>query len=471
MNMKKNIIYRSIALVGILLMSSCNSFLNIKPKGELIPENAEDYEAMLNAGNVLKTAESYPSFRTDDAYIPEESPAPDFFPITRTMSATLLAVYTFEKDIFGDAETDYYYTQAYENIFYYNVIISKIMDSGEATEAQKLSIRSEAYMGRAMEYLNLINGYAVQYDAKTAGTDLGVPLILSDDISVQNLTRATVKEVYDQIINDLNEALKYLGDRPKINAFRASKPAALGILARTYLYMGDYENALKYSLQGLSLRSTLLDMKKYKVIYPNRAIGRTNLPTRHDNPENIFIRLAPYVFGNSKSVYASKDLLDIFDQKHDQRFALYYSNNPFGIPLGDDYLYLPYLYANLGITTPEMYLTAAECEARLGQVNAALRHLNTLRENRILGNTPLNITDKEDLLVEVLKERRREFALIGNYRFIDLRRLNKEDKFAKTVTHKAGDKTYTLEPNSPRYTLQFPNKVMRMNEKSLVPNP
>lgn len=468
--MKKNILFISSVLWITLTLTSCNDFLNIKPKGEIIPETVEDYEATLNYPDVLKSADSFPVFLTDDAYIPETSKYPDYFPIIRTLQQSTLAAYTFQKDIFGDANKDYYYTQSYANIYYYNVIISNIMDAIDGTDKEKKSIQSEAYLGRAFEYLNLVNVYAVQYDPKTAATDPGVPLILTEDITQTNLTRASVQEVYDQILSDLTEALKYLPEKPKINAFRGSQIVGNGLLARVYLYMGNYEKALEYARLSLKENSTLLNLLDYKVVNPRFAIGRIDVPSRNNNPENIYIRLAQYVFGNSQAVYASQDLMNIFDKENDQRFILYYTNEPYGISL-DESLFIPFIEVNHGISTAEIYLIAAECEARLGQVNMALEHLNTLRDHRIKNNTHLTLTDKDQVLNEVLKERRREFAMIGNYRFIDLRRLNKDPKLAKTVTHIANDKTFTLEPNSPRYTLQFPNKVMRMNKESLVPNP
>lgn len=51
--------------------------------------------------------------------------------------------------------------------------------------------------------------YGKQYDARTAGTDLGVPLMLEGDINKQE-ARATVAQVYERIFEDLNEALTLL---------------------------------------------------------------------------------------------------------------------------------------------------------------------------------------------------------------------------------------------------------------------
>ena len=98
-------------------------------------------------------------------------------------------------------------------------------------------------VGRAFEYLTLVNAYANHYDPSTAATDPGVPLMLDKNINKTNLQRATVQEVYDQIKADLDEAAPNLPEKPVLNAYRASKPVGYGMLARMYLYMGDYKKS------------------------------------------------------------------------------------------------------------------------------------------------------------------------------------------------------------------------------------
>ena len=113
-----------------------------------------------------------------------------------------------------------------------------------------------------------------------------------------------------------------------------------------------------------------------------------------------------------------------------------------------------------------MYLTAAECEVRIGSVDRAMELLNKLRANRIEGYEPMTAAgmDREKVLDEVLLERRREFALRGMFRFIDLRRFAKDPKRAVTVTHNTGDgQTESITADDPRFTLPIPQVVLRIN--------
>ena len=133
-------------------------------------------------------------------------------------------------------------------------------------------------------------------------------------------------------------------------------------------------------------------------------------------------------------------------------------------------LWRPWFEQNMGITTSEMYLVAAECEARQGNIGRAMELLNKLRNNRIVDNKALTAANREEALKLVLEERRREFALTGLTRFIDLKRLNLDSRFAKTVVHHVVGKDLTLPPNDPRWALPIPARPLRFN-KSMLPNP
>ena len=449
------------------MLTGCNDYLDIKPKGEKIPKTVTDYETLLNYESVQKVSDTYPTYLTDDVYLPDVAQG-TATPGLNSVDQSILNLYLFKKDVFGEAQDDGFWFASYNRIYYYNTVIDNIMDAEGPSEQQKHSIRAEALISRALEYLYLVNGYAKHYDVHTADTDPGVPLILDEDISKKNLVRASVKDVYAQIQSDLQAALPNLPAQPKGNAFRASKAAGYGILAKMYLYMGNYAEALKAANAVLEMNNSLLDLKKYAVVKVQSSIGRTNVPQDIDNPENIYIKFAPYVYGLSSKVFGSDELISLFSED-DMRLQVYFTKNFRNIPT-DKYVWAPYLRANLAVSSPEIYLIAAECEAREGSIERAIALINKLRDNRIKNNTDIVATDRNDALQKVLEERRRELAMSGMVRYIDLKRLNQESQFAKTVTHVTGEGTFSLEPNSPLYVLPIPAKVMRFNKNSMQQN-
>lgn len=449
------------------MLTGCNDYLDIKPKGEKIPTTVSDYETLLNYESVQKVSDTYPAYLTDDVFLPDVAEG-TATPGLNSVDQSIRNLYLFKKEVFGDAQDDGFWFASYNRIYYYNTVIDNIMNADGSDEQQKLSIRAEALISRALEYLYLVNGYAKYYDVRTAESDPGVPLILDEDISKKNLVRASVKDVYAQIQSDLQTALPNLPMQAKGNAFRASKAAGYGVLAKMYLYMGNYAEALKAANAVLEMNNSLLDLKKYAVVKAQSSIGRTNVPQDIDNPENIYIKFAPYVYGLSSKVFGSDELISLFSED-DMRLQVYFTKNFRNIPT-DKYVWAPYLRANLAVSSPEIYLIAAECEAREGSVERAMSLINKLRDNRIKNNTPLVAIDRSDALQKVLEERRRELAMSGMVRYIDLKRLNKESQFAKTVTHVIGEGTFSLEPNSPLYVLPIPAKVMRFNKNSMQQN-
>ncbi len=449
------------------MLTGCNDYLDIKPKGEKIPTTVRDYETLLNYESVQKVSDTYPAYLTDDVFLPDVAEG-TATPGLNSVDQSIRNLYLFKKEVFGDAQDDGFWFASYNRIYYYNTVIDNIMNADGSDEQQKLSIRAEALISRALEYLYLVNGYAKYYDVRTAESDPGVPLILDEDISKKNLVRASVKDVYAQIQSDLQTALPNLPMQAKGNAFRASKAAGYGVLAKMYLYMGNYAEALKAANAVLEMNNSLLDLKKYAVVKPQSSIGRTNVPQDIDNPENIYIKFAPYVYGLSSKVFGSDELISLFSED-DMRLQVYFTKNFRNIPT-DKYVWAPYLRANLAVSSPEIYLIAAECEAREGSVERAMSLINKLRDNRIKNNTPLVAIDRSDALQKVLEERRRELAMSGMVRYIDLKRLNQESQFAKTVTHVTGEGTFRLEPNSPLYVLPIPAKVMRFNKNSMKQN-
>ena len=86
-----------------LPVMSCDDYLDIQPKGIVIPEKSEDYERLLNYAQLLKASESYPNFMTDDVFMPYEDDM--FLWSCRTSIYMRLIVKSLEKErvtVFGN---------------------------------------------------------------------------------------------------------------------------------------------------------------------------------------------------------------------------------------------------------------------------------------------------------------------------------------------------------------------------------
>lgn len=476
----KKIIY-FIFIVSGLLLQGCDDFLDVKPKGFTIPELTGDYERLLNSQEIQNVLDNYPVYITDDILLCDEGAGGDMNGFEfKGIDESKRNLYTFQHgQVFTPGNNDQIWNGAYSNIFTYNAVANNVMSATDGTEADKKHLRGEALVGRAFEYLNLVNVYAKHYDEKTAASDFGVPIVLSEEVgSTATYTRNTVAEVYQRIEDDLNEAVGLLKDKVS-NSYHPTKSIAYAFLSRVYLYKGDYDKALTNANKALEINKELIDYKPYKAIkgqwrhivladdetqtFPEEAKSLENIYTRQFwNSNNLF-----------KAICASKDLLDTFESQlapgaEDMRLKLFFFDGAMDPGSGMQYfpgfqMYAPYITVCSGLSTPEIYLIAAECEARIGSVAKALGHLNTLRDMRIKNNVQyVNIPEKtrEEALKLVIDERRREFVFNGLFRLIDLKRLNRESWFAKTITHSADGETWTLPPNDPRYIMPVPENVL-----------
>ena len=64
-----------------------------------------------------------------------------------------------------------------------------------------------------------------------------------------------------------------------------------------YLYQGKYKEALECADSVLAKNDFLLDLSTCQVVDYHGFIGRTDVPSKDDNKENVLIRLSPYVYG------------------------------------------------------------------------------------------------------------------------------------------------------------------------------
>lgn len=139
------------------------------------------------------------------------------------------------------------YNTCYNQIEAANAILRQI-DESTATATQKHYIGNARFC-RAFDYLLLATRYQLNYQVdKTA---LCVPLVTEKTADVYNNKRATVEEVYNQIISDLTSAIELLQGYERPDKRYANVAVANGLLARTYLAMGEYAKAAEYAQKAI----------------------------------------------------------------------------------------------------------------------------------------------------------------------------------------------------------------------------
>ena len=149
-------------------------------------------------------------------------------------------LYSFNQD----AETNNFsgfWSQIYYCIAQTNDVLEKIDQVATDSKAQYTNAQGQLLTLRALFYFDLVRLYGKSYTQDKAS--LGVPIVISPASYNNKPARATVAEVYTQILKDLKTGQELLGANKAIDNGYINYYANLAIQSRVYLTMADYENA------------------------------------------------------------------------------------------------------------------------------------------------------------------------------------------------------------------------------------
>lgn len=445
-------------IFGFLLITCKKSeFLDKKPDAHLlVPVTVEDFQNILdNNTNLNDVTPILGEVSSDDYYIISSS-----WPSLNSQETTIKNVYTWNETIFGNNHTVQDWSYAYRAVFYANICLDglKKLDPKKEISEEYANAKGSALFFRAEQFYQLAQVFARPYDRETAASDLGIVLKMSGDIN-EKLKRASVKATYDQIIEDLKNSLDYLPLTAKYPT-RPSKHAAFAALARVYLSMQMYDDALFNASECLKISNVLLDYNDLTWVNPALSSGSI----KRFNPETIFYSAmsnnslgSVFWFGSNYRVESS--LFNMYQDGDIRKVAFFRQREIGKYTFKGSYSGGTIFFG--GLTTAEVLLTRAECYARNGEMENALKDLNTLMIKRWRNDgswVPFTASTSMDALQKIMLERRKELLFRGR-RWGDLRRLSKEG--ASIILRRSIDGIdYTLEPNSPRYTLPIPPEVM-----------
>jgi hypothetical protein len=442
-------------LAIIILTTSCEEWLDIKPKGKIIPEKAEDYQLLMDQTIAKGSSVGWVKTYGNDLYITDDVTTTDNA-FSNYFGEKGRNAYTWADHIYLETEEDPDWQNMYNQIYVANLVIDEVRDATGGTDL-KNQLYAEAKVQRAYSYLVLVNLYAKHYKSGTAASDLGVPLLTKPAIE-GSLTRASVKQVYDLILSDLNEVVGFLPDLP-IRNHRTSKASAYALLSRVHLFMGDFTSSLENANKSITLYNF---MYNYNTLPSNAWYANLlDIPKSYLNKE-LLLNKEP---ANSYSViYPSVSLTNAYNQTNDIRYIRLYDVEFFE-PFTSKIYFQEYLTGrNYGLSVSEMILTQAECYARASNITEAMAKVNYIRERRLKAGTyvPLTATTQSEALAIVKNERRVELAFKG-VRWFDLKRYNAYDNANITLTHIVNGKTYTLAPNDNHWVLPIGRKYIQKN--------
>ncbi|MBO9727322.1 MAG: RagB/SusD family nutrient uptake outer membrane protein [Chitinophaga sp.] len=340
----------------------------------------------------------------------------------------------------------------YPILYITNAAIEGISSSTSLTPKVKKQLLGEAKFMRAFCNFYLTNLYG------------DIPLAITTDYTINAvLARSSQQKVYQQIVSDLEDAQALLtdnyiaGNSTSITTerVRPNKWAATALLARTYLFMGDWVNAEKQSTLVIS------NSVQYNLDSLNNAFLRNSMetiwslqptldPTAIPNTEDANLFILPSTgptLAMNYPVYLSNNVINSFE-KGDQR-----KNNWIDsvVVKADNTTSNTYYYAykyklsegNIAVNEytivlrlAEQYLIRSEARAQQSNTSGAADDLNLIRKRAGLSKTTAN--SKETLLDAILHERQVELFTEWGHRWFDLKRTHKIDEVMSIVTPQKG---------------------------------
>ncbi|MBP3344272.1 MAG: RagB/SusD family nutrient uptake outer membrane protein [Bacteroidales bacterium] len=509
--MRKLIYLTLAAFVGIF--TSCDAFLDVKPVGKMIPTEISQFENLLNNTQTVdhffmmdnNGGCSY-AMLGDNLMISENQKNYNY--IETFPNLDIVAAAIFHAPMMDPTSTPMHWTYTYRAIGYFNNVIDGVNGIDTESEYAK-GVIAQARAGRAWIYMNFVLCYGPMYDPAGANDTPVIPMRTSGDPTVSNGPLKTTAEIFEQVKADLDYACEN-APATTTNACRINKACAYALRAEYYMFTRDWENMRKDAQQAWSLalahRGSVDNMIYDYADFYYEALTEINPPegcspeyymtlrgpdndfNQTSNRELLLYREMPNAASTSK-YYPSEEWLANMDKEKDLRWIKFvyrvegFSKNIGANTYKDDLVDLDYRGAQLAstqaLTYPLLLLIKAEAEARTNKLTDALASLNTLRKYRYDGD----VTDLEggagmsqdQLLDEILKERRREQPLISFQRTLDLKRYALDGNkpwVRQTITHKVGNKTYSKSITDPYFqSLPIDNAIINHNpEWGLQPN-
>ncbi|MCD8318681.1 MAG: RagB/SusD family nutrient uptake outer membrane protein [Paraprevotella sp.] len=438
--MKKNILYTvMIVALGSGIAGCGNDFLDTEFHAGLADHDmttVEDVKVGLNG-----VYNSLYDYQFCGNYAISIGDIPTDITYWNTNNGNMSALY-----MYAYTEADYYMQElwkcGYVTVSNASIVIKaakNLYESCNESEKKELDLDlAEAYALRAYSQLLLTNIYGHQ--VKVKGEDFSSqPGIVIVDEPIEphtQVSRSTVGQCYDAILSDLNQAVAHFdaagGDRK--NLVYIGRAATYGLLARTYLYLEEWNEAATYAQKALDkagISTLTYENGAYKALYNNDTSNKESMfalaitPTDNWAENSCGTNWSNYGYSPSPKLlklYGANDCrTSIFqwDPNHPPdsyspvfeggKFSHYDSGNP---AAATNYL----------VNAPEMFLIMAEANLEEGNLSAAKTALLTVAKRNADIQTEADLPSDADGLLSFIKDERARELFQEGMRLWDLRR-------------------------------------------------
>ncbi len=440
-NHQKGSKLRILLLGMIFIFASCDLFLDVHPpKTELATASVFTSNSTANAAMTSIYARMATNNGTPFSRMTWLSGLSSDEFINYGTSENIILFYNNSLTAINPNVINYFWTPYYNIIFQANAVLEGLETSTGVSENVKNQLIGEAKFMRAFYHFYLTCFFGE------------IPVITTTDYRVNaTLPRASQSVVYDQIVADLNDAKSVLaphyvgadGVSNSTERVRPNRPVAEALLARVYLYMGEYEMAEQEASQPINnpLFGLLDDLKTVFLKNSTEAIWQVQpIANTSTTYADQYILTGMPNTESSRSTSLSEYLISKYEAD-DRRLSDWIGS----VIVDDQTFFFPNKHRetlnnskeyNMVMRLAEQYLIRAEARIRLGKIQNGLHDLNTIRLRAGVQGYDIETIDADPLLL-VEQERQRELFAEG-HRWFDLRRTGRIDDVMAVVTPAKG---------------------------------
>lgn len=334
-------------------------------------------------------------------------------------------------------------------------------------EAELTQIKAQALFMRALCHFDLCRVYAQPYNYTSDASHPGIPVLLRTPGAYDYIGRSSVNDVYAQIVTDLNNSIEAFGNTAKKDAYHASRLSSQALLSRVYLYMENWDMAIQYA-DAVLKEVPLAYGDNYLSMYNNMEAGKEAIFRL--NGLNNGTTLGTFYSPTGPKAFAADTLISLFPDTMDIRWKLFKKT-------GSLYYTLKYYVKDVSLSNKhydpivfrasELYLIRAEAYLNKNMPDKAAENLKHIIA-RAYGVDDSSITlpaDKAALTLLLEKERAKELCFEG-HQFFDITR-RKQNLVRGASTNSTV--TFMAYPND-RFVLPIPQKELDVNA-NMVGNP
>ena len=241
--------------IGCFVLASCSDMDDMKPEGNVVSDEqvnetttaVPERVAADLAGVYSYMGKQYCAFpndtRDDDfglpaVYLSQDLNGPDM--VCDNSGYNWFSVSGDYSDRNANYANPYArYANFYNQLKLANDLLASIDPATENPQLKQYMGQAKAV--RAFDYLGLAPYY--QFNYQSSKDKPCVPIVTEATADYSNNPRATVEEVYTQIMNDLNDAISLLEGYVRPDKTKIDQQVAYGLRARANLYMGNWAAA------------------------------------------------------------------------------------------------------------------------------------------------------------------------------------------------------------------------------------